>query len=179
MLTRSQRRRLDENGGMMIVYSSYNDDAAPEVKRKTKKRAQTTLLDLRRELGMFGLSTEGKKQDLQGRLASHLQQPRCGSRIWTTLWFIWLLCGVLLSEYLSHFWIHFTVPSTVCPTNSCWELSRRRRSDPIAIATNQRTMITTSSSTSLVSSLRGRDPIQNHRDLFKNLFIVLDGLFYS
>ena len=64
---------------MMIVYSSYNDNPAPELKRKRK--AKTTLLDLRRELGMFGLSTEGKKQELQDRLASHLQQPRCGSRI--------------------------------------------------------------------------------------------------
>ena len=80
MLTRSQRRRLDENGGMMIVYSSYNDEAAPEVKVKRKKRAKTTVSDLKRELGMFGLSTEGKKQDLQDRLATHLQQPRNG--IW-------------------------------------------------------------------------------------------------
>lgn len=80
MLTRCQRRRLDENGGMMIVYSSYNDEVGSEMNIR-RKRAKTTVKDLKRELGMFGLSTEGKKQDLQDRLASHLQQPRNGTRI--------------------------------------------------------------------------------------------------
>lgn len=58
----------------MIVYSSYNDEVGSEMNIR-RKRAKTTVKDLKRELGMFGLSTEGKKQDLQDRLASHLQQP--------------------------------------------------------------------------------------------------------
>ena len=81
MLTRSQRRRLDDNGGMMIAYSSYDDDIEPKLSIKRRKRAQNTVSDLKRELGMYGLSTEGKKQDLQDRLASHLQKPRKATRI--------------------------------------------------------------------------------------------------
>ena len=77
MLTRSQRRRLDDNGGMMVAYSSYDDEMEPKLTIK-RRRAKNTVSDLKRELGMFGLSTEGKKQDLQDRLATHLQQPRNG-----------------------------------------------------------------------------------------------------
>ena len=133
MLTRSQRRRLDEDGGMMIVYSSYDDEAAPEVKVKRKKRAKTTVSDLKRELGMFGLSTEGKKQDLQDRLATHLQQPRNGIRILTYHFQVnnLMALGVLKSKCLTHLKpkgnlkmpkndqiLSILVLSTVCLTSS-------------------------------------------------------------
>ena len=81
MLTRSQRRRLDDNGGMMVAYSSYDDEMEPKFTTKRRRGAKNTISDLKRELGMFGLSTEGKKQDLQDRLASHLQKPRKATRI--------------------------------------------------------------------------------------------------
>ena len=77
MLTRSRRRRLEENGGLIVVYSSYDKEGfEPKKKRKITK---PTVSDLKREMGMYGLPTEGKKQDLQKRLASHLQKPRDGT----------------------------------------------------------------------------------------------------
>ena len=80
MLTRSRRRQLEENGGIMVVYSSYDKEGI-EPKKKRRTTTKPTVSDLKREMGMYGLPTEGKKQDLQKRLASHLQKPRDGTRI--------------------------------------------------------------------------------------------------
>ena len=68
MLTRAQRRRLDANGGFLII------DGEEEIPVKRRKRTKPLVSELKKELAMIGLSTEGKKQDLQDRLDCHFMQ---------------------------------------------------------------------------------------------------------
>ena len=68
MITRAQRRRLDANGGFLIV-------GEEEIPAKRRKRTKPLVSELKMELAMIGLSMEGRKRDLQDQLDCYSNQP--------------------------------------------------------------------------------------------------------
>ena len=72
MLTRSKRRRLEEEEDPVIVSSHYELEREAKIKRAKVELMSLKVVDLRRELGTFGLP----KTDLVDRLALHKLVPR-------------------------------------------------------------------------------------------------------
>ena len=72
MLTRSKRRRLEEEAEDPVVISSrYGLEREATIKRAKTELMSLKVVDLRRELGTFGLTKSGNKTDLVDRLAHH------------------------------------------------------------------------------------------------------------
>ena len=72
MLTRSKRRRLEEEADDPVVISSrYGLEREGTIKRAKTELMTLKVVDLRRELGTFGLTKSGNKTDLVDRLAHH------------------------------------------------------------------------------------------------------------
>ena len=86
----------------MVAYSSYDDELEAKFTIK-RRRGKNTVSELKRELGMFGLSSEGKKQDLQDRLASHLQKPRNATFELKHKKYIFINLGVIEPNFLIRF----------------------------------------------------------------------------
>ena len=112
MLTRSKRRRLEEGEDPVVISSHYGLEREATIKRAKMELKALKVVDLRQELGVFGLTKSGGKADLVERLAHHKWLLEGGSP------FDWLPDEVMLKIVKMASWKRSE--TTICKGGQRW-----------------------------------------------------------
>ena len=112
MLTRSKRRRLEEGEDPVVISSHYGLEREATIKRAKMELMALKVVDLRQELGVFGLTKSGGKADLVDRLAHHKWLLEGGSP------FDWLPDEVMLKIVKMASWKRSE--TTICKGGQRW-----------------------------------------------------------